>query len=170
MGSVPLASCVLWKCCLGNFGEIPRKLFSTKRILKAHNYAEYELSCWCFSRNFSKIFRTSIKENLPMDVPYFIKEHLWRKAEVFFTEVNPNKMIAQLWLLWWFSKLWKTEKLVTDKCFEKIYTLNPNYLTLLEMYVKELAGCFRLRLSPDAQNRAFGKNGSCIQIIDTTLI
>ena len=33
-----------------------------------------------FSRNFLKIFRrTILKENL-MDVPYFIKEHLWMSA------------------------------------------------------------------------------------------
>ena len=31
--------------------------------------------------NFPKIFRTTIlKENLPMDVPYFIKRHLWMRA------------------------------------------------------------------------------------------
>ena len=35
--------------------------------------------------------------------------------------------------------------------------------------LQELAGCFRPRLSPDAQNRAFAKNGSCIQILDTAL-
>ena len=34
-----------------------------------------------FSRNFPKIFRAAIlKENLLMDVPYFIKEHLWMSA------------------------------------------------------------------------------------------
>ena len=33
------------------------------------------------SRNFPKLFRKAIlKENLPMDVPYFIKEHLWMSA------------------------------------------------------------------------------------------
>ena len=48
--------------------------------MKAHNYAEYEL-CRCFSRNLPKIFRAVIlKENLPMHVPYFIKEHLWMSA------------------------------------------------------------------------------------------
>ena len=32
-------------------------------------------------RNFPKIFRTAIlKENLPMDVPYFIHGHLWMSA------------------------------------------------------------------------------------------
>ena len=31
-----------------------------------------------FSRNFPKIFRTAIlRENLLMDVPYFIKDHLF---------------------------------------------------------------------------------------------
>ena len=34
-----------------------------------------------FSRNFLKIFKTAIlEENLPMDVSYFIKEHLWMRA------------------------------------------------------------------------------------------
>ena len=36
--------------------------------------------------------------------------------------------------------------------------------------LQELAGRFRSRLSPDAQNRAFGKNVSCIQILGTTLL
>ena len=43
-------------------------------ILKAYNYAECELCCWCFTRNFLKIFRTTIlKEKLSMDVLCFIK-------------------------------------------------------------------------------------------------
>ena len=34
-----------------------------------------------FFWNFTKIFRTAIlKENLTMDVPYLIKEHLWMSA------------------------------------------------------------------------------------------
>ena len=34
-----------------------------------------------FSRNFPKMFRAAIlKETLLMDVPYFIKEHLWTNA------------------------------------------------------------------------------------------
>ena len=35
--------------------------------------------------------------------------------------------------------------------------------------LQELAGCFRRRLWPDAQNRAFAKNGNCIQSLDTAL-
>ena len=35
--------------------------------------------------------------------------------------------------------------------------------------LQELAGRFRSRLTPDAQSRALAKNGSCIQIPDTTL-
>ena len=35
--------------------------------------------------------------------------------------------------------------------------------------LRELAEFFRPRLPSDAQNRAFAKNGSCIQILDTTL-
>ena len=46
--------------------------------MKVHNYAEYTLYGWCFSRNFPKIFGTAIlKENLLMNVPCFIEEHLW---------------------------------------------------------------------------------------------
>ena len=57
------------------------KSFTTERIMKAHNYTEYELCHWCFSRNFCKIFRTSIlKENIPIDVPYFFKEHHWTSS------------------------------------------------------------------------------------------
>ena len=49
-----------------------------QRILKTHNYAEYELWRWYFPTNFPKIFRAAIfNENLPMDVLYFIKELLW---------------------------------------------------------------------------------------------
>ena len=36
-------------------------------------------------------------------------------------------------------------------------------------YLQELTGCFRPRLWPDTQNRAFAKNSSCTQILDTTL-
>ena len=39
------ANCVLWKRFSENFWEILRKLFLTEHLLKAHNYAEYEL---CF--------------------------------------------------------------------------------------------------------------------------
>ena len=35
--------------------------------------------------------------------------------------------------------------------------------------LQELTGCFRPRLSPDAQNRLFAKNENCIQILDTSL-
>ena len=35
--------------------------------------------------------------------------------------------------------------------------------------LQELIGHFRPRLSPDAQNSAFAKNGGCIQILDTIL-
>ena len=36
--------------------------------------------------------------------------------------------------------------------------------------LQKLAGYLKPRLSPDAQNRAFPKNWSCIQILDTTLV
>ena len=45
--------------------------------------------------------------------------------------------------------------------------LNPSCIGNL---LQELAGCFRPRLSPDAQDRAFAKNGSCIQIVHTALV
>ena len=35
--------------------------------------------------------------------------------------------------------------------------------------LQEFTGCFRTTLSPDTQNRIFAKNGSCIQLLDTTL-
>ena len=45
----------------------------TEYILKAHSYAEHELCCGCFSRNFPNIFRAAIlKENFLMDFPYSI--------------------------------------------------------------------------------------------------
>ena len=60
--------------------------------MKAHNYAEYELCCQCFSRNFPKLFRKAIlKENLPIDVPYFIKEHLCMSA---FDEATLKKIFG----------------------------------------------------------------------------
>ena len=37
-------------------------------------------------------------------------------------------------------------------------------------HLQELVECFWPRLSPVALNRAFVNNGSCIQIVDTTLI
>ena len=137
-------------------------------------------------------------------------------------------MVPQLWLLWWLSKLWKTEETCLRwKFWKKSQTLNPSHLPSQEMYVtiailewlmstwvyvwqkfrrknisnwvivwikfnvlwllevfysalassgpqlqrstrlQELARCFRPRLSPEVQNRAFTKNGSCIQILDT---
>ena len=64
----------------------------TEFILKAHNYAEYKLCCRCFSRNFSKIFRTVIlKEDLPKDVPYIIEDHLWMSAS---NETTPQKNVG----------------------------------------------------------------------------
>ena len=35
--------------------------------------------------------------------------------------------------------------------------------------LQKLVGCFRPRLSPDAQNRAFAKHKSCTQILDRAL-
>ena len=50
-------------------------------IENPYNHGEYELCCWCFSRNFPKLFRTAIlKENLPINVSYFIKEQPWMSA------------------------------------------------------------------------------------------
>ena len=53
--------------------------------MKAHNYAEYELRRWCFSRNFWKLLRKPIlKENL-------CKKSAFADAtlKLFFIEVNP---------------------------------------------------------------------------------
>ena len=61
----------------------------TEPRLKAHNYAEYEFCHRCFSRNILKIFSTAmLKDNLPLNVPYLIKEHLWMSAP---DEVTPTK-------------------------------------------------------------------------------
>ena len=75
------ASCIIWNICSENFWQIAWKPSTTEWILKAHNYAKYELRCWCFSGNFQKIFRTAIlKENLSKDAPYFVKEQFWMSA------------------------------------------------------------------------------------------
>ena len=66
----------------------------TECILKAHNYAEYNLCRRCFSRNLPKIFRTVIlKEDLPKDVPYIyiIEDHLWMSAS---NETTPPKNVG----------------------------------------------------------------------------
>ena len=72
--------CVLWKSSSESFQEIPRKSLTTERILKAHNYTEYKLCCWCISSIFARIFRKAILKQNPMDVPYFFKDHLWMSA------------------------------------------------------------------------------------------
>ena len=66
----------------------------TECILKAHNYAEYNLCRRCFSRNLPKIFRTVIlKEDLPKDVPYIyiIEDHIWMSAS---NETTPPKNVG----------------------------------------------------------------------------
>ena len=54
-----------------------------------------------------------------MDVPYFIKEHHWMNANTqnVLVEVKTllkvdfeNKVVSQLQLLWWLSKLWTNEE------------------------------------------------------------
>ena len=88
--SVPLVE-FFKKTVLQIFCKIPRKSFATEGILKAHNYTEHEFCC-CFSRNFPKILRTAIlKEKLPMNVPYFIKEKLWMSAS---DEATVKKIIG----------------------------------------------------------------------------
>ena len=107
--------------------------------MKAHNYAEYELFRRCFSRNFQKIFRTAIlKENFRMDVPYFIKEHLWMSV---FDEATLKKIFdgskpsSKLTLE---TKCYSScdccddsrsceqlKKRVADKCFEKKLDFEP---------------------------------------------
>ena len=74
-------SCSYWKRCYENSQEIPRRPFTTECILIVHNYAEYDLCCWCFCRNIWKLIRTVIlKEFLRMDTPYLIEEYLQMSA------------------------------------------------------------------------------------------
>ena len=203
----------------------------TECILKAHNYAEYELCCWCFSMNFPNIFRAAIlKENFLMDFPYFIKEHLQisasdeaslKKKKTFGSRPSSKLTLKTKWdhscaCCDDSRSCEQMKKPVTGKYFEKKkLDLNPNQLLLQEMYVaitilewlamyihgiyvwqkfrrknisnlviiwikfkvlwllyvlfSTLAWCFRPRLSPDAQNRAFAKNGCWIQTLDMTL-
>ena len=62
--------------------------------MKVHDYAEYKLCGWCFSRSFPKIFRTAIlKENLLIDVPCYIEEHLWMSA---FDEATFKKILLDV--------------------------------------------------------------------------
>ena len=62
--------------------------------MKVHNYAEHTLCGWCFSRNFPKIFGTAIlKENLLMNVPFFIEEHLWMSV---FNEATFKKKLLDV--------------------------------------------------------------------------
>ena len=62
--------------------------------MKVHNYAEYTLYGWCFSRNFPKIFGTAIlKENLLKNVPFFIEEHLWMSV---FNEATFKKKLLDV--------------------------------------------------------------------------
>ena len=62
---------------------------------------------------------------------FFIKEHLWMSAsdeaslkknfscKLTLIKVGlENKMLPQLWMLWWLSNFWTTAKHVTDKYFE----------------------------------------------------
>ena len=127
-------------------------------------------------------------------------------------------MVPQLWLQWWFRKLWTTEEAcyryilrkksqiltqitfryrksmlpLSDWCLHGVYIWQKFWrknisgplatLSALQRFdfhwtpatkatrLQELAECFRLRLSPDNQRRAFAKNGRCIQILDTALI
>ena len=89
--SVPLAV-FCEKVVLKIFGKFLEN-FLPQRMLKAHNYADCELCRWCFSRNFPKIFRTAISKENPMDVPYFIEEHLWMSA---FNEATLKKNLVKV--------------------------------------------------------------------------
>ena len=55
--------------------------------------------------------------------------------------------------------------LSTLQCFGFFWTPAAKAICL-----QELARCFRARLSPDVQNRASAKNGSCIQMLDRALM
>ena len=112
----------------------------TQHILKAHNYAQYDLYHWCFSKNFLKIFRIAIlKENILMDVPYFNKEHLWISASD--KAVNPPQswpwkqngiaVVAAAMILEVMNN-WRS--VLQINILKKSWTLNSNHLTLQEMY------------------------------------
>ena len=58
------------KAVLKIFREIPRKPSTTEHILKAHN------SVAAVFLGISRKYSAILIENLPMYVPYFIKEHL----------------------------------------------------------------------------------------------
>ena len=70
------------------------KIIHDKAWLEAHSYTEHELCRWGFSINFPKIFRTAVlNERLPINIPYFIKEHLWMSAsdEVTLTKISGGR-------------------------------------------------------------------------------
>ena len=96
--------------------------------MKTHKYAEYKLCLFCFSRNFPKIFRTAIiKEYLPMDVPYFFKEHLKMSASDEVTLKKKFWWALTLKTKWYYScgcsddsrSCEQLKKDITDKYFEK---------------------------------------------------
>ena len=149
---------LFWK-----YSRNSEKVIQTEHILKAHNYAEYELCCWRFSRNFLKIFGTAIlKENLLMDIPYFIKENLRMRASYEATLKNKfgrSKPSSKLTLKtkWYYScgccdNSWSCEQLekrVTDKYFEKkvrLITFHYRKCMLPLQYFKWLVSTWHMHI------------------------
>ena len=161
-------SCVPWKSCSGNFGEISRNSFKTEHILKAHNYSEYELCHWCFSRNFRKILTTVIlKENLPMDVPYLINplttangkfccrlcmqnlvvtDISVREAPILQTGISLIKNIYQSEVFFWFASQYFIKASYIEnqpgKCYNNAYSSNTNHFSSwkFQFFLKNLPG------------------------------
>ena len=81
-----------------------------------------------------------------INLPYFIKEHLWMNASDEATlkknfwwssklVQKQNKMVPQLWLLLILEIVENWSRVLQINIFKKIYTLNPSHLPLQEMYV-----------------------------------
>ena len=94
-------------------------------------------------------------------------EHLieWSLQGVYVWQKFLKKNISN-WVIIWikFEVLWLF-KCSAVLCFGFFWTPAAKATCL-----QDLAGCFRRRLSPEAQSRVFVKNGSCIQILDATLL
>ena len=92
-----------------------------------------------FLKEFPEILKTAIlKLKLPIDVPYFIKEHLWMSAfdeaalKIIFGGNKPSSKLT-LWTKWYHScgccddsrSFEQLKKGVTDKYFEKTLDFEP---------------------------------------------
>ena len=93
-----------------------------------------------------------------------ILKSLWRPQKSFFLKETllkvdlENKMIAQSWFLWWFSKFWTTEEACYRWYFEKEKALNLKHLPLQEKHVaitivKWLVSTWRIYLTEGKEER-----------------